>query len=714
MKKNKKDKKRIKRLIIVIIISIITIITTVKVSANTVKLTKNKIDGIYAIAPLSDRNHLYNLEIFKLGADTAYCIEIGKPVSDTYTGTLDMNEASRITNINIEKINYLSLITYFGYGYKNHSNYKYYMAAQELIWEYLNNIDITWTNELDINGPKIDIESYKNEIKELINKYNTTPTLKEEINCKIGDNLTLTDNNNSLDLYKVSNKGKNNAYIKDNKTLIINVANNYIGKDTVEIKTSNNYNGGTLFYYANNYQSLLTSGNIKDKNKTINLNIRGETLTTNLIDKDNKLCTPSGQATLKGATYEVYDKNNNLVTTFTTDNTCTNSIPNLYYDTYYIKQIKASTGYKINDKLVEVNITKDNTNITLEEEVIKSNIEINKLYEIEDNYQKEEGITFNIYDFKNKLYKSITTTKDKDMVTLPYGSYIIKQLNTSYGYEMVKDINIIINENSNPTIKYDLVDKQIKSILHIRTKDKKTKESIRENNIKYKVKNNKTNKYIFITNNDNKKITTFESNSEGELTIPVQLPYGQYIIEQVSPPQKYLKNDERIIVKIDEDSTYTYLNNQVVINTDYYNEPIIGKINIITSTEIINQDNTTPQKEIRPNIETELYKEDELIKTYKTDNTGKLTIENLPLGNYCLKEKNSNIKKCFELINTDNTTPVIEKNIELKTTINNPLTNSIPIPNTLSNKKNNYIILPISLFLIGVVLYKKQSNNSNN
>lgn len=705
--------KRIKSIMLIMIL--IIILTLVKVNAGTHTLVRNKIDGIYAIAPLSDRTHLYNLEIYKLGNDTAYCIEIGKPVSDTYTGTLNMNEASRITNISIDKINYLRRIAHFGYGYRNHSDYKYYMASQELIWEYLNNIDITWTSELDINGPKINIESYKNEIRSLVNKYISIPTLPEEINCKIGDNLTLTDNNNSLDLYKTSNKGRGNAYIKDNKTFIINVANNYIGRDKIEIETSNNYNGATLFYYANSYQSLLTAGNIDTKTKTINLNITGETLTTNLIDKDNKSCTPSGQATLIGAEYEIYDKNNSLITTFRTDSSCTNSIPNLYYDTYYIKQIKASTGYKINNKLVEVNITKNNATITLEEEVIKSNIEINKLYEIENNYQKEEGVTFNIYDYTNNLYKTLTTTKNKDIVTLPYGSYIIKQENTSYGYDMVKDINITINENTNPEIKYDLVDNQIKSILHITTKDNKSKEKIQEKNIKYKIKNKKTNKYISTVDNNNKIITTFITNNEGELTIPIPLPYGEYIIEQIKPPQKHLQNNEKINIKIDETSTYTYLDNQVVINVDYYNTPIVGKINILTTVETINNNsnNNSQKKDIRPNIEVDLYKDNNMLSTYKTDEKGTLTIDNLPLGHYCIKEKNNLNKKCLELINIDNTTPVIEKNIELKITNKFKPTDTIPIPNTLSNRNNNYLIVPIFLISLGVAFYKKKKINSN-
>ncbi|MBR3162283.1 MAG: Cys-Gln thioester bond-forming surface protein [Bacilli bacterium] len=794
--------KRIKSLIIVMIL-IITI-SLVKVSAGTFTLTRNKIDGIYAVAPLPDKTHLYNLEIYKIGSEIAYCIEIGKKLTDSYNATIDTNEASIITNISADKLNYLKLLIYFGYGFRNHTDYKYYMATQELVWEYLNNTDITWTNELDINGAKINIESYKNEIKSLIKEYQSSPNIPDNINCKIGDSITLIDDNKSLNFYNISNQGRQTTTKPNDNTLQININDKYIGEDIIELKTGNAYNNLPTFYYANSSQTLLSSGNLDTKKKNINLKISGETLTTNLIDKDNKSCIPSGQATLTGAKYELYDKNNNLITSFTTNDTCENTIPNLYHDTYYVKQIKSSTGYKLNDKVVEIHLTKDNNRITLEEEVIKSDIEINKLYEVENEYPKEIGIIFNIYDNNNNIYKTITTTNNKDIVTVPFGTYIIKQENTSYGYEFVKDIKLTIDENSDTEIKYNLVNKQIKSILNITTKDNISKSIIKQKNIKYKVKNKQTNKYIYTKDTNNKKITEFSTNENGELTIPTAIPYGNYIIEQTSTPDKYLENKEKITITVDENSTYTYFNNQVVINVDYYNTPIIGKINILTNTTIIskNQDNTSSKKdEIRANIEVELYQGEKIINSYKTNEEGKITIENLPLGNYCIKEKNTSNQKCITLINTDNVTPIIERNIEFTNVIklsnatitnidnlNNPIAGSeinlyqddklisgnitnhdgkitiynlnagkycfkqekvsdkyypnnekvcfninndgkdvnldlinnliisekIPVPNTLSNKKNNnYLLISSILLSLGVVFYKKKKIHNN-
>lgn len=700
MKKIKSTKKRIKRNKTIHLLFILPIVICILVTSNTVSagtqdstLVRNQIDGIYAVAPLSDRTHLYNLEIYKVNNIVSYCIEIGKKVTtNTYNSTANTIEQGKITNLSQAELSHIKLIAYFGYNYPGHSNQKYYMAAQELIWEYLNNIDITWTSTLDVNGPKIDIESYKNEINTLIKTY-TTRLYFEPINCKVGDKIVLTDKTNALPFYKLTSKGNQNI-TKNENTLIINIDNRFIGTDKITLSRKNIYNYVTTLYYFDNSQALLSSGNISNSTitSTIKLNIEGESLTTNLIDNDTKTNTPTGQASLKGAIYEVYDKNNILITTFTTDETGINTIKNLYHDTYYIKQIQASPGYKLNEEVFEINLSNENNKLTLTEEVIKSTIEINKLYEIGDNYQRESDIQFGIYDNNGNLYTNIITTKyGPDKVTLPYGIYTIKQLNTTYGYNMVQNINLSIDENAETIIRYDLVDKKITSKIHITTKDKKTLDNIKESNITYKIKDKSNNEYLTYVDKDNKKINEFSTDESGELTLPIKLPYGEYILEQISTPSNYLENKESVTFTINDKSDYYYINNEVVTNVDFLNKPIEGKINIITNKEIfITEDNTYSSKlEERPNIEVELYYNDKLVNTYKTDKEGHLEVDSLKLGSYCVKEKNNNNKECIELINNDNITKVIEKSIELteqlKTTniiLNNIDNNQDPIKGT--------------------------------
>jgi hypothetical protein len=675
MKKINTTKQRIKSKKNIHFLIMLSIITCILIKSNIVRagiqdstLEREKIDGIYAVAPLSDKTHLYNLEIYKMNNKVSYCIQIGQAIStNIYNSTDDTNKQATVTNLNQNQLNYIKEIAYFGYGYKNQTDYKYYMASQELIWEYLNKIDITWTNTLDINGPKIDIESYKKTITNHIKKSQDILGIESQLNCKIGDKLTLIDTNNVLEYFDISNSGKQQVTIKNN-TMIINVNENYIGEDKIYIKRKEEYSNLATIHYSDNSQTILSVGNLNTFRRVIFLTIKGETLTTNLVDKDTMTSTPSGQSTLAGAEYELYDENKKLITTFKTDDTLTNKIENLYHKKYYIKQIKASKGYKLNENLIEFDLTNTNNKLTLTEEVIKSTVEINKLYELGNNYERENNIKFNIYDNNKNLYTSLTTTKyGTDSITLPYGSYTIEQDNTTYGYDKVKNIDLTIDENSNTTIRYDLVDKKILNKIHITTKNKLTNEKILEKNIKYKIKEKTNNKYLTYIDNDNNQIEEFSTNDSGELIIPIKLPYGEYQLEQVSTPTNYLENKKLINITINDKSEYTYINNQVLINVDFFNKPILGKLTIITNKEIFKTEdnNYKKEKDIRPNIEVELYYNDNLLNNYKTDESGKIEIENLNLGKYCIKEKNNNNQKCVELTGKDNKTKTVFKEVEL-------------------------------------------------
>ena len=567
------ETKRIKRMVrILATLIIIFLLSQTKVSAGTKDstLVRNTQSDILAVAPLSDRIHLYYLELYTINGIPSYCIELGKSItSTTYNSTSIESEQLNITKLTKQQLDHIKVISHFGYQYKKdgviiNNSREYYMATQELIWEYLNNIDITWTTELDVNGKKINIEPQKNMLKTIINLYEKELSIPNIINCKPGDTITFKDD--SLSFYELKNKGNQEVSLNNNE-LTIKVSNSFIGSSTIELKAKEEDKQDTKIYNIDDSQVLLSKGKINSKTKNITLNVTGYNLTTNLVDKDTKTNKPSGEASLIGAEYELYNKDNQLVTSFTTDKTLINSINNLYNDKYYIKQTKASPGYKINDEIVEVDLSKTSS-ITLEEEVIKNTIEINKLYEVNNTYQREENIKFNIFDNNNNLYSSLTTTKTGlNSIILPYGKYTIIQENTTYGYNKVNNIKIIIDENSNTTIRYDLVDTKILSKIKINTKDKQTKKSIKEQNIKYKIKEKSTGNYLSYLNKD-----VFSTDESGELIFPMSLPYGEYIIEQITPPTNYLENEEFIEIKINENSEYVYINGEIVINADYLNE----------------------------------------------------------------------------------------------------------------------------------------------
>ena len=74
-------------------------------------------------------------------------------------------------------------------------------------------------------------------------------------------------------------------------------------------------------------------------------------------------------------------------------------------------------------------------------------IKIEKEYGVINNTKKEANITFDIYDKNGKYITSITTDENGYAeVELPYGTYIIKQKNTTKNYKPVEDFLVEITE----------------------------------------------------------------------------------------------------------------------------------------------------------------------------------------------------------------------------------------------------------------------------
>ena len=533
--------KKAKKYIILFLISLTTILgIQVKAGIKDSVLVKNRIDGIYAIAPLNDKTHLYYLQMYTLNGITSYCIEMGKDITtEIYNSTENEIEQINISKLNKEQLDYIKAVAYFGYGYKTHIDNKYYMATQEIIWEYLNNIDITWTTELDINGPKINIDSFKEEIINLATKYLKPLNLPQTATYPINSNINISIASNNSMFYTVNSQNNNQVYINNNNLNII-TGKEYQEKDIITLTRNNDYNEQSKLYSFENSQIMLSVGNLAPLEHKLEITLIGATLNLELIDKDTKKYESEGVPNLNNSIYELYNTEQNYTKKITISNQGTAKVTNLSYGTYYIKLIKPGKGYKSTNEEIKITINKLNNQITLEQEKIKNSIEINKMYEKEEGCIREENIKFEVYDSNNNLYQNIITTKyGPDIITLPYGEYTIKQINTTEGYEKVNDIKIKVDKEIEDIIKYDLLDKIIKAKIHIITINKNTNKQIEEENIQYKIFDRDNEKYIL--NNDNEILNT---NKKGEILI--ELPYGNYTLEQITQPINYLENKEII------------------------------------------------------------------------------------------------------------------------------------------------------------------------
>ena len=125
-------------------------------------------------------------------------------------------------------------------------------------------------------------------------------------------------------------------------------------------------------------------------------------------------------------------------------------IKNIPFGIYHIKEIKPGIGYNLNNNTYTISINKDNLDhvITLENEVIKKKIVIEKKYGDYNDLKNESNIQFEIYNKDNILINTIKTNEaGVAEIYLPYGSYLIKQLNTTTGYQKIDPFFIEVKDN---------------------------------------------------------------------------------------------------------------------------------------------------------------------------------------------------------------------------------------------------------------------------
>ena len=148
-------KQKIKK-ILLFMLAIMSVSNIKSVSANTYNDRFNfntKIDGDYVTKIKPNYKYIDRISLIRRVSDNAfvYCIQ---PATETlltsYTGYDTDQEI--VANMTKEQFHRISLLSYYGYGYGNHTDIHWYSATQMLIWQTVNNgFDIYFTNGLD--GP---------------------------------------------------------------------------------------------------------------------------------------------------------------------------------------------------------------------------------------------------------------------------------------------------------------------------------------------------------------------------------------------------------------------------------------------------------------------------------------------------------------------------------------------------------------------------------
>ncbi len=405
-------------------------------------------------------------------------------------------------------------------------------------------------------------------------------------------------------------------------------------------------------------------------------------------DSETNSCKALGQATLKGAKFNILDHNNNVVDTITTGDDCTATSKYLPYGKYTIKEVSAPKGYYLSTDTKEQFIgEKKDYSVTVKNEVIKNFISILKQYDYVNGnttfLNAEANITFEIFYPDGTKYGEIKTDKNGyATIEIPYGVWKFHQVNSNTGFEKIYDFFITVDEVSEKEQYYNILNNKISAYLQVFKKDSETGKTIAIANTKFKILNTDTNQYVsqYV---GGKVYDNFLTDENGTFTTYLKLEAGNYKLVEIESPKGYLLSKDGLKFTIGEDTEYNYTTYGAIVVVEFKNTPIKGQIEIFKSGEkFVAKDGTFKYQDIKlSGIKFNLYADEDiksadgkylyyykgdLVETLTTNEDGYIKSKKLPLGKYYLVEvetKDSFVLNTeeyhFELTEKDNKTAIV-------------------------------------------------------
>ena len=345
-----------------------------------------------------------------------------------------------------------------------------------------------------------------------------------------------------------------------------------------------------------------------------------------------------GAATLNGAVFEIYDKDNNLVERLECGDHNFAISKALPFGTYKIKEVEAPKGYVL-DSTEYTTTVKDCEELQflvdakIKNQVIKGNIEINKTKTCidENNFFVDptpfEGVKFIAKSNTTGIvYQPENPTTDENgkilFKDLPYDTYTILE-ETPEGYKENEEvIEITVSENGKTYIK-NVVNETSTSILTLK---KTTKDNLNINNISFNISGDTIDGRPY-----NKNVST---GSDG--TYKIKVPFGTYTITELPcEANKYYIIPEAETIGITEDTV-----------VEFYNEEAKG--NLLVQKYLQGKDfEYTKGEGIVFNLSGVSYAGYECNSTVGTNTDGQIQFNNIPVGEYILTEIVTDVNKGY-------------------------------------------------------------------
>ena len=359
-----------------------------------------------------------------------------------------------------------------------------------------------------------------------------------------------------------------------------------------------------------------------------------------LIKEDAETgANPQGDATLEGAVYGLYARENivhpdgttgivhkagDLVSTLKVDRKGDAVVKDLYLGKYFVKEIQAPEGYLLDETEHDVECSYEGGTVPTIERTVKSTELVMKqpfqIIKAANNGETDadllKGAGFSAYlksslekkedgsyDFSHAEPVILTADGKTEMFTdekgyacsipLPYGTYIVRETTTPHNYKPVEDFEITIRENNpdKPQVWKVLLDKEFSAKLKIIKKDDETKKPVLVAGTEFKIYDLDHKKYV-------EQVTTyptvtvhksFFTDSQGYLILPKDLEIGHYRIEEVTAPDGYVVNKNYVEITVDSDTAYEVdgVSGDVIIEVSYENQPVKGNLVVYKKGEML-------------------------------------------------------------------------------------------------------------------------------
>lgn len=333
----------------------------------------------------------------------------------------------------------LSYITYFGYGYQNRTNSKWYAITQFMIWDYMlqDKGDIYFIDEF---GNKTDkYQEELNQIKKEIEEFRILPSFldSEENMITLGykEELILEDKNEVLNNYEI----ESNDEIERNSNYIKLCYNEPGYKEIIFYRKIESNNLSSIYKNGNN--GIISTGIHRQDNNYLYIQVANPYIT---ISKK----VINGYS-LKGTKYLLTNESNTLTYILELDEFGFAKSWYIPLDKYSLKELEVPNGYKKSEEEIIFNLNTAVYNISLESTLATKTITLAS-YIKNDLEIKTTNDIFEIYNEKDELINRLSTDEyGKAKIALPYGKYIIKSMNGSKTLEMNIDKNYNESESIN-------------------------------------------------------------------------------------------------------------------------------------------------------------------------------------------------------------------------------------------------------------------------